>query len=173
MCAQSVVSNSLQPHGCNHLSLLSMEFSRQEHWNGLPFPPLGHLSHPGIKPLSLASPAMTGRFFTTEPPLEARHHFYPRTQRTFKAFHMLLTASRVNLDRSSPSASGQDQCLTTKTDHIPENAPGKKYMVHSHFPWGGQRFPREGTETHTGSQHPGTSGLHSHLCHGLGHLCSS
>ena len=44
---------------------LSMEFSRQEHWSGLPFPPPGDLPNPGIKP---ASPALTGRFFTTEPP---------------------------------------------------------------------------------------------------------
>ena len=33
---------------------LSMEFSRQEYWSGLPFPPLGDLSYPGIKPTSLA-----------------------------------------------------------------------------------------------------------------------
>ena len=41
---------------------LSMEFSRQEYWSGLPFPPPGDLPHPGIK---LASPALVGRFFTT------------------------------------------------------------------------------------------------------------
>ena len=29
---------------------LSMEFSRQEYWSGLPFPSLGYLSHPGIEP---------------------------------------------------------------------------------------------------------------------------
>ena len=43
---------------------LSMGFPRQEHWNGLPFPTLGDLP-PGIKP---ESPALTGRFFITEPP---------------------------------------------------------------------------------------------------------
>ena len=42
---------------------LSMEFSRQEYWNGLPFPTLVDLL--GIKPMSLASPALVGRFFTT------------------------------------------------------------------------------------------------------------
>ena len=42
----------------------SMEFSRQEYWSGLPFPPPGHLSDPRIKP---ASPALAGGFFTTEP----------------------------------------------------------------------------------------------------------
>ena len=44
---------------------LFMEFFKQEHWKGLPFPPLGDLPDPGTK---LASPALAGRFFTTEPP---------------------------------------------------------------------------------------------------------
>ena len=35
---------------------LSMEFSRQEYWSGLPFPPLGYLANSGIKLTSLASP---------------------------------------------------------------------------------------------------------------------
>ena len=43
----------------------SMGFFRQEYWSGLPFPPPGDLPNPGIEP---ASPALTGRFFTTEPP---------------------------------------------------------------------------------------------------------
>ena len=47
---------------------LSKEFSTQEYWSGLPFPPPGDLSHPGINPLSLASPALAGGLFTTEPP---------------------------------------------------------------------------------------------------------
>ena len=46
---------------------LSMAFSRQEHWSGLPFPPLGDLPDPGIKLVSLASPALASGFFTTEP----------------------------------------------------------------------------------------------------------
>ena len=44
---------------------LSMEFPRQEFWNGLPFPPPGNLPDPGIKQASLPSPALAGRFFTT------------------------------------------------------------------------------------------------------------
>ena len=44
---------------------LSLEFSRQEHWSGLLCPPLGDLSHPGIEPASLTSPALGGGFFTT------------------------------------------------------------------------------------------------------------
>ena len=44
---------------------LSMRFPRQEHWSGLPFPSPGDLPDPGIE---LGSPALAGRFFTTEPP---------------------------------------------------------------------------------------------------------
>ena len=47
---------------------LSMGFARQEHWSGLPFPPPGDLSNPGIKLVSPVAPALAGRLFTTEPP---------------------------------------------------------------------------------------------------------
>ena len=43
---------------------LSMGFSRQEYWSGLPFPSLGDLLDPWIEP---ASPVLAGRIFTTEP----------------------------------------------------------------------------------------------------------
>ena len=45
-----------------------MEFSRQEDWSGLPFPTPGYLPGPGIKPISPVSPALAGRFFTTNIP---------------------------------------------------------------------------------------------------------
>ena len=50
---------------------LSMEFSKQEHWSGLPFPSPGDLPDTGIRP---ASPVLQvgllycGRHFTTQPP---------------------------------------------------------------------------------------------------------
>ena len=43
---------------------LSVGFSRQEYWSGLPFPPPGDLPNLGIEPMS---PALAGRFFTAEP----------------------------------------------------------------------------------------------------------
>ena len=49
---------------------LSMGFSRQEYWSGLPFPSPGDLPDPGIKPVSPAKQAVSctaGGFFTTEP----------------------------------------------------------------------------------------------------------
>ena len=48
-----------------HQSPLSMEFSRQEFYSSLPFPTPGDLSNPGMEPVSLVSPALAGRFFTT------------------------------------------------------------------------------------------------------------
>ena len=47
-----------------HQVPLSMGFSKQEYWSGLPFPSPGDLLNPGIKP---SSPTLAGRFFTTEP----------------------------------------------------------------------------------------------------------
>ena len=51
----------------------SMRFSRQEYWSGLPCPPPGDPPNPGIKPVSLTSPALAGRFFTTSTTWEAQH----------------------------------------------------------------------------------------------------
>ena len=47
---------------------LFMGFPRQDNWSGLPFSPPEDLPYPGIEPRAPASPALTGRFFTTEPP---------------------------------------------------------------------------------------------------------
>ena len=44
---------------------LSMGFSRQEHWCGLPYPPPGALPDPGVESASLMSAALADGFFTT------------------------------------------------------------------------------------------------------------
>ena len=68
VCVHSVARSCLTL--CNsvaHQSPLSMRFSRQEYWHGLPFLTPGELPNPGIKPTSLTSPALAGIFFTTAP----------------------------------------------------------------------------------------------------------
>ena len=50
---------------------LSMGFSRQEYWNRLPCPPSDDLPNSGIEPVTLMSPALASRFFTTSTTLEA------------------------------------------------------------------------------------------------------
>ena len=51
-----------------HQGPLSMGFSRQKYWSGLPFPDPGALPDPGIEPTSLTSPSSAGGSFITEPP---------------------------------------------------------------------------------------------------------
>ena len=64
LCAQSCLLcdpvNYIARQAC-----LSMEFSRQEYWSGLPCPPLEHLPDPATE---LPSPALAGGFFTLVPP---------------------------------------------------------------------------------------------------------
>ena len=52
-------------------ALLSMGFSRQEYWSGMPCPPPGFLPDPGIEPTSFTSPSLAGGFFITSTTWEA------------------------------------------------------------------------------------------------------
>ena len=60
----SVVSDSATPWTVVCQASLSMGFSRQEYWSGLSFPSPGDLPNTRIKPVSLTSPELAGRFFT-------------------------------------------------------------------------------------------------------------
>ena len=68
----SVVPDSVTPWTAAHQAPLSMGFSRQEYWSGLPFPTPEDLPYPGIEPTSLVSPALAGRFFSTKSPRKPR-----------------------------------------------------------------------------------------------------
>ena len=65
--ALSVMFNSAMPWTVALQAPLSMEFSRQEYWRALPFPPPGDFPNPGSESASPVFPALAGRFFTTEP----------------------------------------------------------------------------------------------------------
>ena len=67
--AQSCLT--VAPQTAAHQTTLPTEFFRQEYWNGLPFPTPGDLPNPGIEPVSLMSPALASRFFTTSTTWEA------------------------------------------------------------------------------------------------------
>ena len=62
----SVLSDSLRPWTVARQTPLSIGFSRQEYWSGLPCPPPGDHPDPGIEPASLTPPALAGGFFTTQ-----------------------------------------------------------------------------------------------------------
>ena len=57
-CSLSRVQPFASPWTVAHQAPLSTGFSWQEYWNGFPFPPPGDLPEPGIKPMSLVSPAL-------------------------------------------------------------------------------------------------------------------
>ena len=54
---------------------LSMRFSRQEYWSGLPCPTPGDLPNPGIQPASLMSLTLAGGFFTSSATWEIPSNF--------------------------------------------------------------------------------------------------
>ena len=69
--SHSVVSDSLWPNGLYSARLLCpWEFSRQEYWSGLPCPPPGDLSNPGIEP---TSPTLQADSLPSEPPGKPRN----------------------------------------------------------------------------------------------------
>ena len=94
-----------------HQAPWSMEFSRQEYWSGLPCLPLGDLPNPGIKPTSLFSPALSGRFFTTSalsysPPIPNACHLtsvnVPITGCNFRSVSIFRTTQE--LPRDTPAS---------------------------------------------------------------------
>ena len=68
----SVVSDSVISWTVVCQAPLSMEFSRQEYWSGMPFPTPGDLPDSGMEPVSLMCPALAGRFFTSSVTCEVR-----------------------------------------------------------------------------------------------------
>ena len=62
--SRSVMSDSVNPWTVARQAPLSMGFSRQEYWSGLPFPSPGDRPNPGIKP---GSPALQADSLPSEP----------------------------------------------------------------------------------------------------------
>ena len=66
------MTDSLQPHQAP----LSMGFSRQEYWSGLPCPPPWDLPNSGIELMSLMSPALAGGFFIASDTWDSLNWYY-------------------------------------------------------------------------------------------------
>ena len=91
---------------------LSMEFPREEHRSGLPFPPAGDLLDPGTVSAALRSPVLAGRFFTTRATWEALG-----MQQSPEISTVKLTIERPGL---SPGEGNVGQCpLPTSTQPLP------------------------------------------------------
>ena len=124
-----------------------MGLSWQEYWNGLPSPIPGYVPNPGIKPSSLASPALAGRFFPTalEPGLGPQK---PHT------YHMdspdLLSIPGPNPREKDhqpvPWVDSQTSLLTAPGDLVPHQNPRhlqQSLPLHIGCPHHGQDY-REG-----------------------------
>ena len=71
--SRSVVSNSSTPWTVARQAPLCMGFPRQGYWSGLPFPSPSDLPYPGLKPMSLVSPELSGRSFPTSDTWEVQN----------------------------------------------------------------------------------------------------
>ena len=69
---------------------LSMGFSRQAYWSGLPRPPPGDLPDPGTEPTSLMSPVFAGEFHTTNATWEAQYHILASFNSWLKRIHLII-----------------------------------------------------------------------------------
>ena len=86
-----------------HQTPLSMGFSWQEYWRGLPSPSPGGLPVPGIQPASLESPALAGGFFTTTATWEA-HAPFPKFPSRGLLLFPIENKSKERLDRPETGA---------------------------------------------------------------------
>ena len=77
VCVCSVLLIFATPRTVAHQAPLSVVFSRQEYYSGLPFPSPGYLPDSGIKPTSLGSAALAVRFVTTSATWEAQCNTLP------------------------------------------------------------------------------------------------
>ena len=98
----SVVSDSVTPWTIACQAPLSMEFSKQEYWSGLPFSSPGDLPDPGIKP---GCPALQADSLPFEPPGKPR-------QRGVCA-HIEAEASLERINREVPSEEMEIRSIET------------------------------------------------------------
>ena len=104
--ACSVVANSATPQTVAHQAPLSMEFSRPEYRNRLPFPSPGDLSDPGIEAMSLASAALTGGLSIVQPPRPDRLFHLRNIPGTHPLCTSFLASGLVSLLQSGLHTTG-------------------------------------------------------------------
>ena len=106
------------PWTVNCQAPLSMGFSRQEYWSGLPFPSPEDFSDPGIEPVSPCS-CIAGEFLTSEPlgkPFHGLNRLYFYNQKRVgekeKTSFFLVVQVDVKLLLPAPPSYGAEECLT-------------------------------------------------------------
>ena len=127
-----------------HQSLLSMGFSRQQYWNGLPCPPPGDLPDPRIEPASLKSLALAGGFFITSTTCESLKTLSLFSGKTEQQVTQQLGPPSGSVLKNLPANAG-DKGLVRKISQrrkwqpTPVFLPGKSHGLRSlagYSPWG-------------------------------------
>ena len=124
MCLLSHVSHVwlfATPWTVAHQAPLSMGFSRQEDWSGLPCPPPRDLPDPGMEPVSLMSPALAGGVFTMSTTWEAFSVLQkPLLCPKLQTLYLLLTNSkqRITVVKWSGSRNLVFFYIETETDTV-------------------------------------------------------
>ena len=108
----SCVPLFVTPWTVAHQVPLSMGFSRQEYWSGLPFPSPGDLSDPWIESMSLMSLALAGRFFTTHA------SFLCRENRVLTYYIFSCVSPLLSQKRLDPDTSGHQMYMSSITTSI-------------------------------------------------------
>ena len=89
----------MTPWTVGYLAPLSMGFSRQEYWSGLPLPSPGDLPNPGIEP---GSPALQTNSLSVEPPGKSSLVIRDRQIKTVVYYRVTTTMAKLN-QLASPS----------------------------------------------------------------------
>ena len=95
----SCVQFFVTPWTVAHQAPLSMGFSRQKKWSGLPYLLPGDFPNPGVKPMSLTSPALAGGFFTTSTTWEVPSKKKKQLD-VWRTFSSLYKSNMVEVKRS-------------------------------------------------------------------------
>ena len=121
------MSDSATPWTIDHQPPLSGEFSRQEYWSGLSFPPPGDLPNPGVKPTSSVSPAWAGGFFTTVPLSLGKDQF----KRRVNALYRTQKGCEIVLSLSGEEIGGGKREMRTKREEKRAQNAEKEFEVES------------------------------------------
>ena len=93
-----------------------MEFSRQEYWNGLPFPSPGNLPNPGAEP---GSSTLQADSVTSEPPEKLNEiHMYSQMEQNRESRNKSVNAQSTGLQQGC-------QVYTTRKDNPSVDGVGK------------------------------------------------
>ena len=126
VCVWSVMSDFVTLWAAACQTPLSMGFSRQEYWSGLPCPPPGDLPNPGTEPMSLTSPHWQVGSLPLEPPGK------PLVAQMVKKLPAMQQTWVWSLEWENPLEKGMATDSSILTWRIPwTEEPGRLHTVHA------------------------------------------